>query len=85
MTRKLNWLLALLVVTLLVAACGPDMVTPTPGAESEEVDAQPTQPAEESSEAAGPSAGELAVDEDDWRVLGSADAPVTMVEYSDFQ
>ena len=85
MTRKLNWLLALLVVTMLVAACGPDMATPTPGAEPEEVDTQSTAPAEESPEAAGPGAGEFAVDEDDWRALGLADAPVTIVEYSDFQ
>ena len=85
MTRKLHWLLALLVVTMLVAACGPDLVTPTPGAEPEEVDTQPTSPAGESPEAAGPDASEFAVDEDDWRALGSADAPVTIIEYSDFQ
>ncbi len=85
MTRKLNWLLALLVVAMLVAACGPDMVTPTPGDGSEAVDIEPTAPAEESPDIAGPSVGELPVDEDDWRALGSADAPVTMIEYSDFQ
>ena len=28
---------------------------------------------------------EVTVDEDDWHVLGSADAAVTIVEYSDFQ
>ena len=76
MTRKLSWLLVLLVVTMLVAACGPDMATPTPAAKpEEEVDAQPTAPA----------GGELPVDADDWHVLGSPDAPVTIVEYSDFQ
>jgi predicted small lipoprotein YifL len=85
MTRRLNWLLALLVLTMLVAACGPDMVTPTPGAEPEEADTQPTAPAEESPEPVVLTAGELPVDEDDWRALGSADAPVTMIEYSDFQ
>jgi hypothetical protein len=84
MTRKFNWLLALLVVTLLVAACGPDMVTPTPGTKpGEEADTEPTAAAGESPEA--PSAGDLPVDDDDWRVLGSADAPVTVIEYSDFQ
>jgi hypothetical protein len=30
-------------------------------------------------------AAEVQVGEDDWRVLGSADAAVTIVEYSDFQ
>jgi len=84
MTRKPTWLLALLVVTMLVAACGPDMVTPTPGAQPEEAATQPVV-VEESPEATGPTAGELTVDEDDWHVLGSADAPVTVFEYSDFQ
>ena len=75
MTRKLNWLLALLVVTMLIAACGPDMATPTPGAKpEEEAETQPTAP---------PAAESLP--DDDWRVRGSADAPVTIVEYSDFQ
>jgi hypothetical protein len=29
--------------------------------------------------------GELPVDPNDWRTLGSADAKVTLIEYSDFQ
>ena len=86
MTRKLNWLLALLVVAMLVAACGPDMATPTPGSNpGEEADTQPTESADEGPEATAPRATDLPVDDDDWRVLGSADAPVTMVEYADFQ
>jgi hypothetical protein len=85
MTRKHSWLLVLLVVAMLLAACGPDMATPTPGAEPEEADAQPTEAAEESPEATKPAGGEAPVDDDDWRVLGSADAPVTIFEYSDFQ
>ena len=76
MTRKYSWLLVLLVVTMLIAACGPDMATPTPAAKpEEEVESPPTAPA----------GGGLPVDADDWRVLGSPDAPVTIVEYSDFQ
>lgn len=76
MTRKYSWLLVLLVVTMLVAACGPDMATPTPAAKpEEEVEVQPTAPA----------GGELPVDADDWHALGSPDAPVTIIEYSDFQ
>ena len=86
MTRKYSWLLVLLVLTMLVAACGPDMATPTPAAKpEEEVDAPPTAPAEEGPEATAPAADELSVDADDWRVLGSPDAPVTVIEYSDFQ
>jgi protein-disulfide isomerase len=96
MKRKYSWLLVLLVVTMLVAACGPDMATPTPAAKpEEEVETQPTAPAEESQEATAPTeesqeatapaGGELPVDADDWHALGSADAPVTVIEYSDFQ
>ena len=82
MTRKLNWLLALLVVTMLVAACGPDIAAPTPGVDVEQAETAPVKESPEASESAG---GEVPVDDDDWRVLGSADAPVTIVEYSDFQ
>ena len=86
MTRKHSWLLVLLVVAMLLAACGPDMATPTPAAEpEEEAGTQPTAPAQESPEATAPTGGELPVDDDDWRVLGSPDAPVTIIEYSDFQ
>jgi protein-disulfide isomerase len=86
MTRKYSWLLVLLVLTMLVAACGPDMATPTPAAKpEEEVDAPPTAPAEEGPKATAPTGGKLPVDADDWHVLGSADAPVTVIEYSDFQ
>ena len=85
MTRKYSWLLVLLVVTMLVAACGPDMATPTPAAKPEEADGPPTAPAEEGPEETAPAGGELQLDADDRRVLGSPDAPVTVIEYSDFQ
>jgi protein-disulfide isomerase len=76
MKRKHSWLLGLLVVALLVAACGPDMATPTPAAKPDEGDG---------SQATAPARGELPVDADDWHVLGSPDAQVTIIEYSDFQ
>jgi protein-disulfide isomerase len=90
--------IVLVIATMLVAACGPEMATPTP---ADEVAAKPSSPTEEATgeapagetPAASPTAageeperaGELPVDADDWHVLGSPDAPVTIVEYSDFQ
>ena len=85
MSLKRTWLAVLVVLALLVAACGPDMSTPVPGGQT------PT-------EAATPAATQAAqatntpvtsvkppVDPNDWRALGSADATVTLTEYSDFQ
>jgi protein-disulfide isomerase len=95
MIRRSSWLVALLLVALLVAACGPEMATPTPSTESTNVepsatvaDASPSAAVEEASntpESQKPPSAELPVDSDDWHVLGSPDAPVTVVEYSDFQ
>jgi protein-disulfide isomerase len=88
--RRAFGLLALLVVlALLVAACGPQMATPTP--DGDEVATAPT--AGEDVEEAQPSGAdpepeapqEMPVDDDDWHVLGSPEAEVTIVEYSDFQ
>jgi protein-disulfide isomerase len=92
MNRKHGWLIALAIVTLLLAACGPQMATPTPKpdtgspptaasaspvATAPQVTAQPTvEPVDLS---------KLPVDPNDWHALGSPDAPVTVVEYSDFQ
>jgi protein-disulfide isomerase len=95
MGKRFGWLVVLLVVALLVAACGPEMATPTPGTESADTspsatvaDASPSATVEkagETSESQPAASAELPVDEDDWHVLGSPDAPVTIVDYSDFQ
>jgi hypothetical protein len=95
MSRKHGWLLMLVVVALLVAACGPEMATPTPrvmGDSESSSTAAPTgetaelEPTASETEEVKPSASpELPVAADDWHVLGSSDAPVTIIEYSDFQ
>ena len=94
MSRKHGLFIVVLVIaTLLVAACGPEMATPTP---ADEVAAKPSSPTEvpvgetpvTDPTAAGEEpepAGELPADAEDWHVLGSPDAPVTIIEYSDFQ
>jgi len=97
MNRKHGWLVALVAVALLVAACGAGMATPTPGDKEAGGSATATVPTGNATAtvpagnatAAVPtqpsvSVG-LLVDPNDWHVLGSADAPVTLVEYSDFQ
>jgi hypothetical protein len=95
MSRKHGGLLVLVVVALLVAACGPEMATPTPrvvgdtessptAAPAGET-AEPEPSASETADVKPPASGELPVDAGDWRVLGSSDAPVTIIEYSDFQ
>jgi protein-disulfide isomerase len=102
MNRKHGGLLALLiVVALLVGACGPTMATPTssgsPGTGGEPTTAPvgntPTAAtvegsptaAQEEPTAESVSPEDLPVSPDDWHVLGPADAKVTMIEYSDFQ
>ena len=86
MQRKTNWLIVLVVAALLLVACGPEMVTPTQGADSATITSPPpTESAGESPASPQPPSEEVPVDADDWHVLGSPDAPVTMVEYSDFQ
>lgn len=95
MGKRFWWLIMLLVAALLVAACGAEMATPTPSTKAADAspsattaDASPSATAEEAGETAEaepPAAAELPVDSDDWHVLGSPDAPVKIVEYSDFQ
>ncbi len=101
MQRKYGWLVVLAMVALLMAACGPTIVTPTPkenvaAGDSPTADpgVQLPQATPDSNVTGAPSneptqepisPGDLPVAEDDWHVLGSPDAPVTMVEYSDFQ
>jgi protein-disulfide isomerase len=86
MKRNYSWLLVLLVVAMLVAACGPEMSTPTPAATTEGAsESQATALPEPSQAPTEPALGELPVNADDWHVLGSPDAPVTMFEFSDFQ
>lgn len=91
MRKQYGWLAVLTIVALMVAACGPEMATPTPS----ETKAPVRPPTARSTEAtaepptAAPDVGPLSyadlIDAEDWHVLGSPDAPVTMVEYSDFQ
>ena len=79
MTRRHSWLLLLLVATMLLSACGPELVTPT--ARPEEA----TAPVEGGEESTALTMIDMPVDPNDWHALGAPDAPVTMIEYSDFQ
>ena len=91
MVRRYGWLVVLVVVALLATACGPQtsmLVTPQEGA----TEAPPTAAAVETPKTvptevpSAPTEGaEPPVAGDDWRTLGSPDAAVTIVEYSDFQ
>lgn len=91
MSLKRTWLAGLVVLALLVAACGPDMATPVPGGQATASTQAPTQAV-----TVAPTQGAQAtdtpvtsvkppVDPNDWRTQGSADATVTMIEYSEFQ
>jgi hypothetical protein len=76
MSNRHRWLIPVTLVALLLAACGPQMTTPTAGV--------PAATATNAPPAVTPG-GDLPVDPDDWRALGAPDAPVTVIEYSDFQ
>ncbi|MCL7452848.1 MAG: hypothetical protein M8467_07340 [Anaerolineae bacterium] len=90
MTKRHGWFLVVAIIALLVAACSPqELATPTT---EEETPSATTVPADETAAPAAPtsspespSPGEYPVSADDWRVLGEPDAPVTMVDFSDFQ
>lgn len=85
MSKRFGWFVFLAVLSLLVAACGPSLATPTPRGQEPVADS-PTATREESGPTAtAVPAADLPVDTDDWRTLGFADAPVTLIEYSDFQ
>lgn len=87
MNRTYPWVTALMALMLVIAACGPQMATPTLRASpsAPETAAAPA-PTQTGPSAVGPSFyADLPVDPNNWHVLGSADALVTIVEYSDFQ
>jgi len=82
--KKHGWLALIVLIALLVAACGPEMATPTPQDTPSEAETEaPTAPTAPASAQETPP--EMPVASDDWHVLGSPDAAVTIVEYSDFQ
>ena len=94
MNLKRIWLVAL-VVLALVAACGSSITAPTPSGQATASTQAPTQAAAlptktpVATQGVQPTAkpvapGELPVDPNDWHALGSADAKVTVIEYSDF-
>ena len=89
MSKRHGWTIIVALaalVALLVAACGPEMATPTAGAPAgtpTSAAAVETAPTTSQGEVLPP--GDLPVDPNDWRTLGEPDAPVTIVEYSDFQ
>jgi hypothetical protein len=83
-------------LVLVVVACGPGMATPTTSApeasepqattvtatqQTPEISTAPTDDTEPTAE----EPANLPVADDDWHVLGSADADVVIFEYSDFQ
>jgi PBP1b-binding outer membrane lipoprotein LpoB len=88
MTKRHSWFLVVAIVALLVGACAPqELATPTTvDEETPQATAAPTgETSLPTTPPELPSSDEYPVAEDDWHVLGAPDAPVTMLEFSDFQ
>jgi len=86
MNLKRIWLIAL-VVLALVAACGPAITTPVPSGQATVSTQAPTKRRHCDQDTGGDQVASAAPTQDpnDWRTLGSADAKITLIEYSDFQ
>jgi len=89
MSWRHSSLVVLALVVLLVGACGSLPTDSAPAAQTggptEAVtDVDTPAPATSAPDATAAEPGEMA-DPDDYHFLGAPDAPVTIVEYSDFQ
>jgi protein-disulfide isomerase len=98
MKKQFGWFTILVVMALLVVACGPQMATPTPRSAVPAATEEPAPGGDTEAEAEAPAelptaepatepldVADLPVDSGDFHILGSPEAPVTIVEYSDFQ